>query len=307
MFTMSEGDTMAEERAEVENDEDFVVETEESEAPERRASDKAQVEDAEDGGDDEELSNYSANVQKRIKKLTERYRQEQRDREEAVRMAQQLLQENQKLKGKVQQLDTGYLHEYGNRLQTQEEAVKRAYKQAYESGDADAMIQAQEQLATIAMEKQRYNVAKTRADQQRQLAEQQARQPVQQQPAPQQVEAPKVDPKARTWAEKNKWFGEDKVMTTAAFTIHQTLVDDEGFDPQSDEYYNEIDRRIRAEFPHKFQQAKKSGGAQVASAGASASRNPKQGRRSVKLTHSQVAIAKKLGVPLEEYAKYVKE
>jgi hypothetical protein len=293
---------MSEERAEVEDD--FEVETEDS--SEEKDSGRAQVEDGDGDADEDELSQYSQNVQKRIKKLTERYRQEQRDREEAVRMAQQLLSENQQLKGKVQQLDTGYLHEYGNRLQTQEEAVKRAYKQAYETGDADAMLQAQEQLATIAMEKQRYNTAKARADQQRVAVEQQRAQPAQQ--VPQQVpQAPKVDPKAKGWAEKNKWFGEDKVMTTAAFTIHQTLVEEEGFDPQSDEYYNEIDRRIRAEFPHKFQQAKKSGGAQVASAGASASRNTKQGRRSVKLTHSQVAIAKKLGVPLEEYAKYVKE
>ena len=304
---MSKGETMAEEKAQVEDD--FEVETE-VEAEEQKADSegRAQVEEGEGGGDEDELSQYSQNVQKRIKKLTERYRQEQRDREEAVRMAQQLLQENQKLKGKVQQLDTGYLHEYGNRLQTQEEAVKRAYKQAYESGDADAMIQAQEQLANIAMEKQRYNIAKSRADQQRVAVEQQQKaqqaQPQQAQPTPQ---APKVDPKAKGWAEKNTWFGEDKVMTTAAFTIHQTLIEEEGFDPQSDEYYNEIDRRIRAEFPHKFQQAKKSGGAQVASAGASASRNTKQGRRSVKLSHSQVAIAKKLGVPLEEYAKYVKE
>ena len=131
--------------------------------------------------------------------------------------------------------------------------------------------------------------------------------PVQQQQQQQQA-APVPDEKAVAWKDKNKWFGQDKIMTTAAYTIHQELVEEQGFDPNSDEYYSEVNRRMRGEFPHKFQSANKSGGgSQVASAGNSASRSNKQGRRSVKLTHSQVAIAKKLGVPLEEYAKYVKE
>jgi hypothetical protein len=263
----------------------------------------------ENSGGDDELSSYSKGVQSRIKKLTERYRQEERDRQEAVRLSQTLLEENQKLKHRMQALDTGYLSEYGARLQSQQDAAKRQYKEAYESGDSDRLLEAQEQLSRIAIEQQRYGVAKARADQQSRAPverqeQEQARQ-VQQQPVQQR---PKPDPRAQGWAEKNKWFGDDRVMTTAAFTIHQQLVEEEGFDPQSDEYYTEVDRRIRREFPHKFQAAKKSGGgSQVASAGNSASRSTTQGRRSVKLTHSQVAIAKKLGVPLEEYAKYVKE
>ena len=263
----------------------------------------------ENSGGDDELSSYSKGVQSRIKKLTERYRQEERDRQEAVRLSQTLLEENQKLKHRMQALDTGYLSEYGARLQSQQDAAKRQYKEAYESGDSDRLLEAQEQLSRIAIEQQRYGVAKARADQQSRApverqGQEQAR-PVQQQPVQQR---PKPDPRAQGWAEKNKWFGDDRVMTTAAFTIHQQLVEEEGFDPQSDEYYTEVDRRIRREFPHKFQAAKKSGGgSQVASAGNSASRSTTQGRRSVKLTHSQVAIAKKLGVPLEEYAKYVKE
>lgn len=271
---------------------------------------RVQVESsAEDvSGGDDELASYSKGVQSRIKKLTERYRQEERDRQEAVRLSQTLLEENQKLKQRVQALDTGYLSEYGARLQSQQEAAKRAYKEAYESGDADRLVEAQELLSQIAIEQQRYGVAKARAEQQAKAPverQQAATQPVQQ---PVQAQRPKPDPRAQSWAEKNKWFGTDRVMTTAAFTIHQQLVEEEGFDPQSDEYYNEVDNRIRREFPHKFQTAKKSGGgSQVASAGNSASRSTTQGRRSVKLTHSQVAIAKKLGVPLEEYAKYVKE
>lgn len=272
---------------------------------------RVQVESSSDdtSGGEDELASYSKGVQSRIKKLTERYRQEERDRQEAVRLSQTLLEENQKLKQRVQALDTGYLSEYGARLQSQQEAAKRAYKEAYESGDADRLVEAQELLSQIAVEQQRYGVAKARAEQQAKAPverQQAAAQPVQQ--AQPQAQRPKPDPRAQSWAEKNKWFGTDRVMTTAAFTIHQQLVEEEGFDPQSDEYYNEVDNRIRREFPHKFQTAKKSGGgSQVASAGNSASRSTTQGRRSVKLTHSQVAIAKKLGVPLEEYAKYVKE
>ena len=290
---------MAEEKQQVEEQE-VVLDEQQDEA---KSEDKAEVAAAE--GDDE-LENYGEKVQKRIKKLTERYRNEQRDREEAVRMAQKLLDENNKLKGRVQQLDNGYLNEYGNRLSTQEEAAKRAYKQAYEAGDSDAMLAAQEQIAQIAVDKQRYGAAKTRVEQQQKMQVQQQPQPQPQQQPQQQPQA-RVDPKAKAWAEKNEWFGNDKIMTTAAFTLHQQLVEEEGFDPNSDEYYSELNGRIRSEFPHKFNTAKKSGGNQVASAGNSASRTNKQGRRSVKLSHSQVAIAKKLGVPLEEYAKYVKE
>lgn len=260
-------------------------------------------------GSEDELGEYSKNVQSRIKRLTEKYRKEERDREEAVRFSQQLLEENKKLKGRMQQLDTGYLSEYGTRLQTQTEAAKRAYKEAYEAGDPDRMSEAQMAMSNLAIEQQRYNSAKARTEQDQRLQTERAQAPQQQAPVaaapqPQQV---KPDPKAQGWAQKNAWFGEDRIMTTAAFAVHQGLIEDEGFDPNSDEYYTELDRRMRREFPHKFQGQKSGGGTQVASAGSSASRNTKQGRRTVKLTPSQVAIAKKLNVPLEEYAKYVKD
>lgn len=264
------------------------------------------AERVESGEDD--LSDYSANVQKRIKNLTQKYREAERQQEEATRVAQQLLQENQHLKGRMQKLDSGYLNEYGTRIETQIAAARRAYKEAYESGDTDAMIEAQETLARVTTEKDRYDLAKRRAVEQ-QPAPQQRQQ--YQQPAPQQQyqqpQQPKPDPRAQTWAEKNEWFGQDEVMTYAAFGIHRKLVEEEGFDPQSDEYYNEIDRRMRSEFPNKFAGQKSSKKTQVASAGSSASRTTKQGRRSVKLSPSQIAIAKKLNVPLEEYAKYVKD
>ena len=270
------------------------------EEPESQAEGKVKQASNED-----ELDSYSKGVQSRIKKLTERYRQEERDKAEAVRLSQQLIEENNKLKTRVKALDTGYLSEYGSRLESQTEGAKRIYKEAYEAGDTDKMLEAQQALSNIAVQQQQYNTAKARAEQQAKMPVQQAA-PVQRQ-QPQQA-APVPDEKAVAWKDKNKWFGQDKIMTTAAYTIHQELVEEQGFDPNSDEYYSEVNRRMRGEFPHKFQSANKSGGgSQVASAGNSASRSTKSGRRSVKLSHSAVAIAKKLGVPLEEYAKYVKD
>jgi hypothetical protein len=252
---------------------------------------------------EEELESYSKGVQNRIKKLTEKYRHEQRDKEEAVRLSQQLKKENEDLAKRVQALDTGYLSEYGTRLESQTEAAKRMLKEAYEAGDSDKLADAQQLLSNIAVEQNRYNTAKARADSQAKAQpqqQQQQQQPVQQRPQP--------DPRAVAWKDENTWFGTDRVMTAAAMAVHSQLTEEEGFDPNSDEYYTEIDKRLRQELPQKFPGTKKSGGgSQVASAGNSASRSTKQGRRSVKLSHSQVAIAKKLGVPLEEYAKYVKD
>ena len=293
-----------------EEEKEIVVETEAEETevveekPVEEISDDSS-EKVETSGSDEELSDYSKNVQKRIKKLTEKNKNAERDREEAVRVAQKLLDENNQLKSRVQQVDTGYLSEYGNRLSAQEIAAKTAYKNSYEAGDSEGLLAAQEQLTQIAVDKDKYSAAKQRVDQQEKIAVEQKQAP-QQAPQPQQKKA-EVSPRAERWANKNEWFGEDEIMTQAAFTFHRRLVGEEGFDPETEEYYSEIDRRLRAEFPQKFTIKKSGGGNQVASAGNSASRNTKQGRRSVKLTHSQVAIAKKLGVPLEQYAKYVKD
>ena len=217
------------------------------------------------------------------------------------------MEDNKKLQARVKNLDTGYVAEYGTRLQAQAEQAKKLYTDAYAAGDAAKMAEAQQAMAAIAVEQQNYNTAKMRLDQQAKAQVQpQAQQPQAQQPQAQQPA--KVDPRAQQWADENSWFGKDQIMTTATFTIHNMLTNEEGFDANSEEYYSEIDKRIRAEFPHKFQTKKKTNGStQVASAGNSASRSNNQKRRTVKLTPSQVAIAKKLGVPLEEYAKYVKE
>ncbi len=295
---------MSEEKVEEkveESKEEIVVEQEPKEDVSRETS-EVKAETTPEEKKEEELDSYSKGVQKRIKKLTEKYRPEERDKGEALRVSQQLLEENKKLKARVQNLDTGYVAEYGNRINSQSEAAKRMYKEAYDAGDTDKMVQAQEMLSQIAVDKQRYNTAKARVEQQAKVPAQRP----QQQPQAQQPQA-QPDPRAKEWASQNDWFGSDKIMTTAAFTLHNILTNEEGFDPKSEEYYSEIDKRLRSEFPQKFQTKKSTGGTQVASAGNSASRNTKTGRRTVKLSPSQVAIAKKLGVPLEQYAKYVKD
>jgi len=292
-------------------EEPVVVEVEEtgSEAPEEKVVEQepeviVEQEATEEPSD--ELETYSKNVQNRIKKQTAKYHQEKRDKEEAQRVAQQLLHENNNLKAHNKQLDSGYLNQYGAKVDAQLHTARQAYKEAYESGDSDAVVKAQEYLSRATIDSDRYNVAKQRADQRLSVEQpQQQGQAV----APQQAAPPprQEDPKARGWAEKNTWFGQDEVMTYAAFGIHRKMVEEEGFDPLSNEYYTEVDRRLLSEFPAKLGVKKTGGSTQVAPAGSSASRNTKKGRRTVTLTPSQVAMAKKLNVPISEYAKYVKD
>ena len=296
-------------------EEPVVVEVEEtgSEAPEEKvATQEPEVKVQEEAPSEEagdELETYSKNVQNRIKKQTAKYHQEKRDKEEAQRVAQQLLQENNNLKAHNKQLDSGYLNQYGAKVDAQLHTARQAYKEAYESGDSDAVVKAQEYLSRATIDSDRYNVAKQRADQ-RLSVEQTQPEGQRQAVAPQQAAPPpprQEDPKAREWAEKNTWFGQDEVMTYAAFGIHRKMVEEEGFDPLSNEYYTEVDRRLLSEFPAKLGVKKTGGSTQVAPAGSSASRNTKKGRRTVTLTPSQVAMAKKLNVPISEYAKYVKD
>ena len=266
------------------------------------ASDTGQSEQKAEEPDDKELQDVGKRAQDRIKKLTTKYKNEERAKQEAERKAQEAALENEKLKESLKNLDQGYISEYGTRLDAQLEQAKKNYRDAHEAGDVDKMFDAQQALSKISIEQERHRIAKDRQEAQVKQVEQQAQQP-QTQPQPQQ--AP-VDPKAQAWAEKNEWFGEDQVMTSTAMGIHQKL-SEEGFDLSSDEYYDEIDRQLKSLFPDKFNTERANGGsARVAPADTSASRK-KQGRRTVRLSPSQVAIAKKLNVPLEEYAKYVKE
>lgn len=279
--------------------------------------DEPHREDQDSGDDGSEHDDVMNSAQKRINRLTKKMRDAERQREEAVRYAQQVQQEAEQLKQRMKQLDTGYLQEYGSRLDLETKTAEAEFKRAVEVGDSEKIITSQRRLNELYSAAQKYRDAKRMQEtrEQQYTAQQQyaAPQPQQyQQPAQQPVRRP--DRKAEDWAERNTWFGQDEVKTFAAFGIHKKLVEDEGFDPQSDEYYTELDRRIQRSFGNAMQNAddtaQPSGtGRRPAQtvAGVSRSSGKTSGRRKVRLTPTQVAIAKKLGVPLEEYAKYVKD
>ena len=259
---------------------------------------------------EDEHDQVSKNVQKRIDRLTKKMREAERREQDAIKYAQGVQKEAQELKNKLQTVDDGYMNEYGNRLEIEQKQVEAELKQAMASNDADAVIEKQRKLAQLAVSAETYNKAQ-RAQQarQQQVQPQQAQAQPQPQPQvqPQQAQPAEQppDPKAEEWASKNDWFGKDEAMTFAAFGIHKGMVENEGFDPQSDDYYDELDSRIRAKFPQEFNNG--SGKKPVQNV-AGNSRSRSRGRKTqVKLTQSQVAIANKLGVPLEAYAKYVKD
>jgi hypothetical protein len=257
---------------------------------------------SDDSGSEDQFTKAETSTQKRIDRLTKKMREAERREQEAIKYAQAVQTEAHGLKQRMSSLDTNYVNEYTNRVNTQMQQAENELARAIEIGDSKASVEAQRNLTKLAIQQDRANQAKAqqeRAQQQQQAAAQhQARQPM---PA----QAPKrPDPKAETWAMKNSWFGQDEAMTYAAFGIHKKLVEDEGFDPTSDDYYNELDRRISSKFVNAGNTANKRPAQTVV--GASRTPSGRTGRK-VRLTPSQVAIAKKLGVPLEEYAKYVKE
>ena len=244
----------------------------------------------------DELDDYSANVKKRIEKLTFKLREAERREKAATDYAESV-------KTRFDDLDKNYLQQASDRVKSETEKSKELLKKAIEEGDADKIVDLNQQIATLAVDDARVKAAEENAKVNKKTK-----------PAETTEEAiasdqpPQPDPKAEAWAAKNSWFGSNEAMTYTAFAIHKKLVEQEGFDPHSDTYYEEVDKRIRDEFPHKFDGEKADTGQQKpAQAVASATRSTKTGRKTVRLTPSQVAIAKKLGVPLEEYAKYVKE
>ena len=250
----------------------------------------------------DELKEYSEGVQKRIAKLTRKMREAERQKEEALAYAQSVKNTNAEMEGRLSKIDSSYVSEFENRVKTSMAAAKLALKNAIESQDVEAQIAAQQQLASLTMDEARVNSIKVANENKPKASERQVNINPQQQRMPQQ----QSDPKAEDWASKNSWFGNDSAMTYTAFDIHKKLVETEGFDPQSNEYYAEVDKRIRLEFPHKFDKVDNTSTerAKPAQTVASAKRSASTGRRkTVRLTPSQVAIAKRLGVPLEEYAK----
>ena len=305
----------AAEEAQYELDVGDAVETEVEVASDDSSTTDHGPSETDSGGNEnseEELANYSESVQKRINRLTKKMRDAEREREEALRYAQNVQSEAQKIRERMQSLDYGYMSEHGQRLSLEQRQAEADLKRAVELGDADATVDAQKRLANLAVAGNAYQQAQYQQQlraQQEQWAAQQQQYARQQAPAqqPQRPQAP--DPKAEKWAERNEWFGKDEAMTFAAFGIHKRLVDDEGFDPQSDDYYNELDNRIKREFPHKFDSStgtSRRPAQNVAGVSRSGTTSGRTGKR-VKLSPTQIAIAKKLGVPLEEYAKYVKE
>ena len=254
-------------------------------------------------GKEEELEEYSQSVKRRIDKLTKKMREAERRESAAIEYAKNV---NEKLKRSETlgvQKDERSIKEGDARIKTQEEFTKRAMEAAIQAQDVEKQVAAQQQLAKLELEKERLRASERRVEREKTEPKEEINvdQYLQQQ-APQQQQQPAATQEAEDWAETNKWFNKDRVMTASAMVIHQDLAE-EGFDLNSEDYYNEISKRIRKEFPHKFE-----GSARPTQRVASAVRtNTATGRRTVKLTPSQVAIAKKLGVPLEEYAKHVKE
>ena len=256
--------------------------------------------------EDEQLEDYSKGVQSRIAKLTRKMREAERREQAATEYAKAVEQKRKVIESKYEQINNDYVKQFDTRVTTGMDSAQSELARAIEAGDAAAQVEANKKIATLSIDAARLNV----------LKDTNTKETVVQQPAANlsqdanyERQTPKAlptpDPQAEAWASKNSWFGQDRAMTFTAFEIHKELVDGEGYDPKSTEYYAEIDKRIKVDFPHKFGNTETNTSRPVQSV-ASANRSVKPGRKTVRLTSSQVAIAKKLGVPLEEYAKQIK-
>lgn len=262
---------------------------------------------------EDEHAKEVSNSQKRINQLTRKMREAERQREEAISYAQAQKAEADKLKSRVSTLDHGYLNEYGGRIKAEQTQAQEDLKKAMLDNNPDGVVQAQTKIAQLAVSANEYAKASQQQELRTQQAQRVAQQATQQAPPPQRQVAPpqpQADPKAEEWASKNDWFGKDEAMTFATFGIHKKMVEEEGFDPQSDEYYDEIDNRLAQTFPGKAGTTNSGSNRKPVQTVASGSRSTSTGRgksKKVRLTSSQVAIAKRLNVPVEEYAKYVKQ
>jgi len=293
---------------EAEQEELTEVELPESEDSEDEELQEEEPQQEEAKKESDEIEDYSEGVKKRIAKLTYKIREAERREQAAIDYAKSVQGELNKTKNKLSKTDQNLYDEYKGRVGSELQAAQDRYKKAYESGDTDAMLEAQKSIAKLAVEEESLN--RVRAKQPEEVEEAvvdvdkeiQARSQVQQEP---QVQA---DPKAQDWAKKNEWFGSDVAMTTSAFAFHRQLVEQEGYDPTSDDYYAEVDKRMAEAFPHKLGKTQQNMVNEVVAGSSRGSTTARtRSRRKVQLTPSQVAIAKRLGVPLEEYAKHIKE
>ena len=289
--------------------EENVVETEKQDTEQETGTDKTFENEREtklEKKQDENLEDYSKGVQARIAKLTRKMREAERREQAALEYAKGVEEKRKQLEAKFQKTDADYVKKFETSIQTGLEAAQKELAAAIESGDAQAQVEANKRIATLAFENAKLDQAKQGREEKPQVET-----PVNlnqggnvQQPAMDDPINP--DPRAEAWASKNSWFGTDRAMTYTAFEIHKDLTEKEGYDPNSDEYYAEVDKRIRVDFPHKFGNTEQKQSTAPVQTVASANRSVKPGRKTVRLTSSQVAIAKKLGVPLEEYAKQLK-
>ena len=247
-----------------------------------------------------ELDEYGEGVQKRISKLTKKWREAERQKEAALDYAKGVQYEHSQLKTKFSKLEPNYVKALENRVTAGMEAAKAKLVKARDGGDIDSEVDAQKSIAQLGIEEVRLNALK---DRQSQDKEREVKTPTLQDAV---GRTPPPDPKAEAWAEKNAWFGKDNAMTYTAFDYHKKLTEEEGFDPNSDEYYAEIDKRMQLDFPHKFGKTDSQESTKLTQTVASAKRSVNPSRKTIRLTSSEVAIAKKLGVPLEEYAKQLK-
>ena len=273
------------------------VEEKKEEVKEEKVEEKVEEKPVEEK---KELEEYSEGVQRRISKLTKKWREAERQKEAAIDYAKGVQYEHSQLKTKFSKLEPNYVKALENRVTSGMEAAKARLVKARDGGDIDAEVDAQKSIAQLGIEEVRLNALK---DRQSQDKEQSVKTPTLQDTV---GRTPPPDPKAEAWAEKNAWFGKDNAMTYTAFDYHKKLTEEEGFDPNSDEYYAEINKRMQLDFPHKFGKTDSQESTKLTQTVASAKRSVNPSRKTIRLTSSEVAIAKKLGVPLEEYAKQLK-
>ena len=284
---------------EVEVKEEAKEEVQESRTTEQEPEVKEEIKEEPKEEKKEELEEYSQGVQKRIAKLTKKWREAERQKEAALDYAKGVQKEHSDLKTRFSTLEPNYVKALENKVISGIDAAKAKLHAAREAGDINAEVEAQKSIAQLGIEEVRLNAMKDKQSKEKEQAVKT--------PSLDQVIAPqKPDPRAESWAEKNDWFGKDSAMTYTAFDYHKKLTEQEGFDPNSDEYYSEIDKRMRLDFPHKFANTRSQESTKPTQTVASATRSVRPSRNTVRLTSSQVAIAKKLGVPLEEYAKQLK-
>ena len=289
-----------------EQKDEAVIEQPQENTEQEQVTEEPVKQETEEKKQDENLEDYSKGVQARIAKLTRKMREAERREQAAVEYARAVENKRQALEKRFEKTDADYIKKFESTISSGLEAAQKELAAAIEAGDAKAQVEANKRIATLAFENAKLDAAKEGRE-----APTQAEKPVNlsqggqiNQPAMDEPINP--DPRAEAWASKNSWFGTDRAMTYTAFEIHKDLTEKEGYDPNSDEYYAEVDKRIRVDFPHKFGNTEQKQSTAPVQTVASAQRSVKPGRKTVRLTPSQVAIAKKLGVPLEEYAKQLK-